>query len=125
MVNGVKFLPACVLSRFSHVRVRVRLFETLWTVVPQASPSMGFSGQEYWSGLPFPSGDLPNPGTEPWAFKSPTLASGASLMAQTVKRLPAMRETPVLFLGQENPLEKEMGIHFSTLAWKIPWTDRL
>ena len=46
----------------------VRLFETLWTVAYQASPSMGFSRQEYWSGLPFPSpGDLPNPGIEPWS----------------------------------------------------------
>ena len=44
-------------------------------------------------------------------------------MAQTVKRLPAMWETRVRFLGQEDPLEKEMGIHSSTLAWKIPWTE--
>ena len=50
---------------------RVRLFATLWTVAYQASPSMGFSRQEYWSGLPFPSpGDLPDPGIEPG---SPTL----------------------------------------------------
>ena len=47
----------------------------------------------------------------------------ASLVAQTVKRLPAMRETRVRFLGQEDPLEKEMAIHSSTLAWKIPWTE--
>ena len=40
-----------------------------------------------------------------------------------VKRLPAMRETPVGFLGWEDPLEKEMAIHFSTLVWKIPWTE--
>ena len=41
----------------------VRLFATPWTVAHQAPPSMGFSRQEYWSGLPFPSpGDLPNPG---------------------------------------------------------------
>ena len=49
-------------------------------------------------------------------------------VAQTVKRLPAMQETRVQFLGQEDPLEKEMAIHSSTLAWKIPWTkepDRL
>ena len=39
---------------------------------------------------------------------------------QTVKRLPAMRETRVRFLGREDPLEKEMAIHSSTLAWKIP-----
>ena len=44
----------------------VRLFATPWTVAHQAPPSMGFSRQEYWSGLPFPSpGDLPNPGIEP------------------------------------------------------------
>ena len=48
---------------------------------------------------------------------------GASLVAQTVKRLPAMRETRVRFLGRDNPLEKEMAIHSSTLAWKIPWTE--
>ena len=53
----------------------------------------------------------------------------ASLVAQTGKRLPAMRETWVRFLGQEDPLrsgedqEKEMAIHSSTLAWKIPWTE--
>ena len=44
-------------------------------------------------------------------------------MAQTVKRLPAMRETWVRFLGQEDPLEEEMAIHSSTLAWKIPWME--
>ena len=44
----------------------IRLFATMWTVAYQAPPSMGFSRQEYWSGLPFPSpGDLPNPGIEP------------------------------------------------------------
>ena len=44
----------------------VRLFAIPWTVVYQASPSMGFSRQEYWNGLPFPSpGDLPDPGIEP------------------------------------------------------------
>ena len=44
----------------------------------------------------------------------------ASLVAQMVKRLSAMRETRVQFLGREDPLEKEMAIHSSTLAWKIP-----
>ena len=44
----------------------VQLFATPWTVAYQAPPSMGFSRQEYWSGLPFPSpGDLPDPGIEP------------------------------------------------------------
>ena len=50
---------------------RVRLFVIPWTVACQASPSMGFSRQEYWSGLPFPSpGDLPDPEIEP---QSPAL----------------------------------------------------
>ena len=44
-------------------------------------------------------------------------------MAQRVKRLPAMQETWVRSLGQEDPLEKEMATHSSTLAWKIPWTE--
>ena len=50
---------------------RVRLFETPWTAAYQAHPSMGFSRQEYWSGLPFPSPEyLPDPGIEP---RSPAL----------------------------------------------------
>ena len=44
-------------------------------------------------------------------------------MAQTVKRLSTMQETPVRSLGQEDPLVKEMEIHSSTIAWKIPWTE--
>ena len=44
-------------------------------------------------------------------------------MAQTVKRLPTMRETQVRSLGWEDPLEKEMATHSSTLACKIPWTE--
>ena len=47
----------------------------------------------------------------------------ASLVAQTVKCLPTMRETWVQSLGQEDALEKEMAIHSSILAWKIPWTE--
>ena len=54
---------------------RVQLFVTPWTVAHQAPPSMGFSRQEYWSGLPFPSpGDLPNSGIEP---RSPALQADA------------------------------------------------
>ena len=66
--------PACVLSRFS----RVRLFATLWTISPRQAPlSMGFSRQERWSGLPCPPpGDLPHPGIEPTSLKSPALADG-------------------------------------------------
>ena len=46
-----------------------------------------------------------------------------SLVAQVVKCLPTMPETWVRSLGQEDPLEKEMANHSSTLAWKIPWTE--
>ena len=46
-----------------------------------------------------------------------------SLVTQLVKNLPAMQETWVRFLGQEDPLEKEMTIHSSILAWEIPWTE--
>ena len=54
---------------------RVQLFATLWTVAHQALLSMGYSRQEYWSGLPFPSPrDLPNPGIEP---RSPALQADA------------------------------------------------
>ena len=47
---------------------------------------------------------------------------GASLIAQLVKSLPAMEETPVGFLGQEDLLEKGIATHSSILAWRIPWT---
>ena len=46
-----------------------------------------------------------------------------SLMAQMIKNLPAMQETQVRSLGQEDPLEKEMAIHSSPIAWRIPWTE--
>ena len=56
---------------------RVQLFATSWTAAYQAPPSTGFSRQECWSGLPFPSpGELPDPGIEP---RSPTLQADASL----------------------------------------------
>ena len=47
----------------------------------------------------------------------------ASLVAQSVKNLPAVQETQVLSLGWEDPLEKEMATHSSILAWKISWTE--
>ena len=54
------------------------LFETPWTVAHQAPLSMGFSRQEYWSGLPFPSpGDLPNPGIKPASPMSPALQANS------------------------------------------------
>ena len=60
-------------GRFSHVW----LFVTLWTVAHQAPLPVGFSRQEYWSGLPCsPPGDLPNPGVESVSLLSPALAGG-------------------------------------------------
>ena len=70
-------VPACVLSHFS----RVRLFAALWTVAHSSPLSVGFSRQEYWSGLPFPSpGDLPHPGINPGlpALQSDSLPSKPS-----------------------------------------------
>ena len=58
-----------------------------------------------------------------WYIHTTIIEYWASLVAQTVKCLPAMRETQVQFLGWEDPLEKEMAIHSSTLAWKILWME--
>ena len=61
---------ACILSH-------VRLFATLWTVTHQAPLSLGFSRQEYWSGLPCPpAGNLPSSGIEPVSLRSPALTGG-------------------------------------------------
>ena len=75
------YQPYCFMEMYmyyvSEVKLlsRVQLFATPWTVAHQAPPSMGFSRQEYWSGLPFPSpGDLPDPGIKP---RSPTLQADA------------------------------------------------
>ena len=66
-------MHVCVLRRFSHVQ----LFVSPLTVAHQAPLSMGFSRQEYWSGLPCPlPGNLPNPGIEPTSLTSPALADG-------------------------------------------------
>ena len=51
------------------------------------------------------------------------ICSVASLVAQSIKNLPAMRETWVRPLGWEDPLEEGMGTHSSILAWRIPWTE--
>ena len=74
----------CVLSHFS----RVQLFAIPWAVACQAPLSMGFSRQEYWSGLPCPPPeDLPNPGIEPTSLMSPALAGGYFTTSATWKAL--------------------------------------
>ena len=85
----------CTLSCFSHFW----LFETPWTVAHPAPLSIGFSGQEYWSGLPWPPpGDLPYPGTEPVSLTSAVLAggfltTGATLEAQLAYSSQIMLQT--------------------------------
>ena len=56
-------------------------------------------------------------------MKAGTIIIWASLVAQTVKNLPAMQEIEVQSLGWEDPLEKGMATHFSILTWIIPWTE--
>ena len=77
----------------------VQLSATPQRVARQAPLSIGFSRQEYWSGLPFPSpGGLPDPGIEPVSLASPALAGEfftTSTTWEAVKNLPAMRETRV------------------------------
>ena len=92
---------------------------------PEAPPERGSTGGEGKGGGPRPGEmvtSLPSLPTALWreARMSLTLSQQPS---QTVKRLPAMRETGVRFPGWEDPLEKAMAIHSSTLAWKIPWTE--
>ena len=58
-----------------------------------------------------------------WDLVSSSVKGQASLVAETVKNLPAMWKTWVPSLGQEDPLEKKMATHSSILAWRIPWTE--
>ena len=107
-LSGYKALN-CRKNDILKVKVKslslVHLFATPLTVAHQAPPFMGFSRQEYWSGLPFPSpGDLPNPGIKP---RSPALEADALTSEQLVKNPPPMQETPVQFLDWEDPLEKD------------------
>ena len=84
---------------------------TPWTITNQAPLSMKFSKQAFWRGLPFPTqGDILNPGI---------VFPGGSVS----KSLAAMQETLVQFLGQEDPLEKDMITHSSILVWRLPWTE--
>ena len=80
------FLKECKNKTTSPAKVkvkslsRVRLFATPWTVAYEAPPSMGFSRQEYWSGLPCPPpGDLPDSGIEHTSVRSPVLADSSQL----------------------------------------------
>ena len=72
-----------MVSRFSHVQ----FFGTPWTGALQAPLLTEFSRQEYWSGLPFPPGDLSHPGIEPTSIMSPALAGGFFTISTTWEAL--------------------------------------
>ena len=69
----------------------VRLFATPWTIALQAALSMGFSREEYWNGLPYPSAEdlpnLPNPGIKPVSLTSPALVGGFCTIRATWEAL--------------------------------------
>ena len=101
MGRPIPSLWLCVLSRFS----RAQLFVTPWTVAHQAPLSMGFSRQEYWSGLPCsPPGDLPHPGVEP---RSPALQAVSLLSEPPGKPLKAYYFYPKLNIKPKIPLNIE------------------
>ena len=120
--------------KFSSVQSlsHVQLFVTPWTIAHQASLSI----TNYWSLLKLisivsvmPSNHLIlcrpillPPSIFPWGYMYIN-NHGASLIAQSVKNLPAMQETQVQFLGCEDSLEKEMATHSSILACRIPWIE--
>ena len=132
------------MKKWSEVKwfSRVQLFVTPWTVAYQAYPSMGFSRQEYWSGLPFPSpGDLPNPGIEPW---SPALQADAVPSEPQGKSCVVQKCTDTfigvininLFSAEREKKENEIGFpiikgficicfySFKIISWSI-WGKRL
>ena len=92
----------CVLNRFSHIQ----LFVIPWTIVHQVPLSMGFSSQEYWSRMPFPSaGDLPNPGIQPRLL--------FPLLWETDFLLVVPLENPYLRYGTS-----KTGLEVCTAEWK-------
>ena len=110
-----------LLSHFSCVR----LCATPETAAHQAPPSLGFSRQEHWSGLPLPSPLLLSRLSQLPAFSFavlPTLFL-VFLVAQRGKNPPAMQETQIRSLGWEDPLEKGMATHSTILAGRILWTE--
>ena len=112
----------CVLSCFSHVW----LFVTLWTVASQALLSMGFSGQEYWSGLPCPPPeDLPDPGIKSVSLMSPALAGGfcttsAPWEAQIICWPDVCCSVSQLCLQGLDTTERLNNNHLSLLVWNVP-----
>ena len=142
---GCHSLLQCMKVKVKSVS-RVRLLATPWIAAYQAPLSMGFSRQEYWSGVPLPSLTLSlhyqiyficfnyilllNIPKMIYRFMLSKINyvnfwACVSLVAQRLKWLPPMRDTRVRSLGGEDPLEKEMATHSSILPWRIPWTEEL
>ena len=115
--NVFKTMHACILSHFSPVQT----FVTLWTF--QAPLSMGFSRQEYWSGLPFPpQGDLPDPGIEPVSLMSSALAGRFLTTSATwegLKSYMTRHFTCHLLCSWQN------DYHLYMCVWGLGWEDRL
>ena len=111
------YLAALDLSSPSEVKSFscVQLFATPWTVAYQASSVHGILQARIleWVTISF---SISSCGSQ-------QKVTSSQRPSQVVKRLPAMLETWVQFLGREDPLEKEMATHSSILAWKIPWTE--
>ena len=108
---------ACMLSRFS----RVQLCATLWTIAHQAPLSMGFSKQEYQSGLPCPSpGDLPNVGIEPMTLMSSALTNRFFTTRTTWEAL--SRITSQVFCRSPFKLSLSAGyiITWRPSGWHLP-----
>ena len=107
----------CLLSHFS----RVRYFATPWTVAHQAFLSMGFSSQEYWSGLFLPPGDLPNPGIKPGSLSSPALAGGfftTNATWEALKVKPNIQNTGAFFKISMLQLVNPFKLPFATCVYQ-------
>ena len=117
----VEFYVSIVLSHFSHVQ----LFVTLWTVAHQTPLSMGFSRQEYWSGLLCPPlGDLPDPGIEPLPLKSHASAgrfftTSATWEAPVWAFLPLIRFSSSPLVALERLLQSQLLTRFQLKTFVV------
>ena len=112
MLDSCILMHACVLSCFS----RVQLFATIWTAARQAPLPVGFSRQEYWSGLACsPPGNLPDPGIEPRSPASPALAAGFFITSTTWEALLHPRFLPIQYQqGPSHVTTRKYPSHFDT-----------
>ena len=120
----VWLLPLSIFLRFIHVIVCIRIL-LLYVYIMFHWGFPGSSAGKESACHAGDSGSIAGSKRSPGdRIGYPLQYSWASLGAQIVKNLPAMRETWVRSLGWEDPLEKEMATHSSILAWRIPWTEQ-